>query len=64
MVKINFPRIVDNVIKCIYCRKYIQYDAESIYKDAYFDTDEYKEGHFYDYIECPNCHKRLPLSTK
>ena len=63
MTKIKFPRIVDNVIKCIYCGKYIQYDAESIDIEAYFDTDEYKEGHFYNYIDCPNCHKHLPLIT-
>ena len=64
MTKIKFPRIVDNVIKCIYCGKYIQYDAESIDIEAYFDTDEYNEGHFYNYIDSPNCHKHLPLITK
>ena len=64
MATIKFPCVVDNVIKCIYCGKYIQYDELSIYQDSYFDTDEYTEGHFFDYIECPNCHKHLPLKIK
>ena len=57
MSTIKFPHVVDNVIKCIYCGKYIQYDELSIYQDSYFNSGEYAEGQFYDYIECPNCHK-------